>query len=553
MIPSIEAIGACVNQLLGSDAGWLILGSDNLGLAGLIILWTIALASLSSPFFMSQYRHRVLRFMRFHQVAPFPGAWWDRRRARRQGSRRPGEGPFTHALPEAMRLRRRRIALATAVAGAVFVAGTLLVSPFDADRPLTQAAGAMFVVLLLASGPALTNVRPEAATLLAWVGMGVIVPVMLTLSSMGGSADAVVLAMWLTGALQAPLVSRSLRALFVPLCVLSLGVLLGLQSIRWSFVPGQCATLNDPRYVSLAAASSIGPLLGLMAFGLCIWLALLALRGLDRLWARGYVSDISLVTLAGWCFTAALFGAYLDAQGTAPAWLWVGTLLWLLAALGSYLLVLRSLPAPRAVAPRLLVLRVFSDNPSTDDFIDAVQTRWRYAGPVLQIAGPDLAKLNVNPRSFLSFVSMSTHELFLPESPAGRDLLDDLDFAPDREGRFRVNEVFCFDSAWRSTVRQLIEFSDAVLLDLRGFERRREGTAYEIELLANGAHLGKVVAVGDAKTDWSYLDTLAASLPVRSARELRLPVTRWLVASRYIEPLLERALRSKSGHAPASA
>ena len=55
------------------------------------------------------------------------------------------------------------------------------------------------------------------------------------------------------------------------------------------------------------------------------------------------------------------------------------------------------------------------------------------------------------------FLGMRTHQLFLPGEVTKERLLSRLDLAPDREGRFRIAEAFCFDSAWRSTVQVLIE------------------------------------------------------------------------------------------------
>jgi len=94
--------------------------------------------------------------------------------------------------------------------------------------------------------------------------------------------------------------------------------------------------------------------------------------------------------------------------------------------------------------------------------------------------------------------------LFLPGEVTKERLLSRLDLAPDREGRFRIAEVFCFDSAWRSTVQVLIETSDAILLDLRGFGPQRAGTGYELAQFASLGRLDRTVVDGDATTDWSH-------------------------------------------------
>jgi hypothetical protein len=122
-----------------------------------------------------------------------------------------------------------------------------------------------------------------------------------------------------------------------------------------------------------------------------------------------------------------------------------------------------------------------------------------------------LARLNINPYEFALFLGMRIHQLFLPAEVTKEQLLSGLDLAPDREGRFRIVEVFCFDSAWRSTVQMLIETSDAILLDLRGFGPQRTGTGFELARLASLGRLDRTVVVGDATTDWSHFEALTGS------------------------------------------
>jgi hypothetical protein len=46
-----------------------------------------------------------------------------------------------------------------------------------------------------------------------------------------------------------------------------------------------------------------------------------------------------------------------------------------------------------------------------------------------------------------------------------------LDFRPDPDGRYRVNEVYCRDDTWRPALEALLESCDTVLMDLRTFRR----------------------------------------------------------------------------------
>jgi hypothetical protein len=53
-----------------------------------------------------------------------------------------------------------------------------------------------------------------------------------------------------------------------------------------------------------------------------------------------------------------------------------------------------------------------------------------------------------------------------------------------------------------------MHLSEAIVLDLRGFTRQREGTGYEIGLLAQGRLLPRVIAVRDAATSGSEVEAL---------------------------------------------
>lgn len=51
-------------------------------------------------------------------------------------------------------------------------------------------------------------------------------------------------------------------------------------------------------------------------------------------------------------------------------------------------------------------------------------------------------------------------------------------------------------------VEQLLDLSDVVLLDLRGFGPARGGTAHDVERPADRGLLPRVVVVFDEHTDW---------------------------------------------------
>jgi len=116
--------------------------------------------------------------------------------------------------------------------------------------------------------------------------------------------------------------------------------------------------------------------------------------------------------------------------------------------------------------------------------------------------------LNVDPYESMKFLANRLHELFLPSGISLPALQARLRTRPDKEGRYRINEVFCFNTAWQATVVQLMQLSDVIVLDVRNMKAERHGTGFEISQLAQRGLLSRVVAVGDCDTDWAHVDTL---------------------------------------------
>lgn len=477
-----------------------------------IMLLSLAFPIVAAPFARAAYHKLVTRFMSFRQVRSPPAAWWVRREQRSSRSALGGtvvEATTPDALASTMRHRLQRIRRATLVAYITFVVGTGL------SVPLHWGAAAEFALAAaaLGIGPALINATPRTLPR----SLTVLVIVLLTLSmtfdrfkDLGSIAFGfgLVFAFYLIGT------NRTLRALYVPLFLIGFGALAGLvaaailiKGLQRCFAP-VIDVANTNAIKQITESGMVVLLIGFIALG--IWIANRLVATLARLYERGWISDISLVFLFGMVLTAALACFWPDREDVTLTPMVAAFLIWVALTIGAYIVVLRASPWP-AGACSLLVLRVFSPNRRSERLLDQVQTGWRYAGPVLQIGGPDLARLNINPYEFVLFLGRKMHQLFLPEEVSKERLLSDLDLAPDREGRFRIAEVFCFDSAWQSSVRTLIETSDAILLDLRGFGPQRAGTGFELSQLAFLGRLDRTVIVGDATTDWSYFETLAGS------------------------------------------
>ena len=494
-------IEACWNSLPALlQKQWATMGQPTAweGLAG-VVLFGLVGAVLLAPLLQWAYVRRVQRYMGFREVQPPPRAWWDRQ-ARQLGRPPPPADDAPAPLAPSMQQREARIRRATLAAWATLAAGGLVVAPLQLDMNPWDPVMLVLFVAALGAQPALVNLRPDGSK---WWLLGSLTVVSALALWMEGDVDSDGLLgmVFLLGLPYWVSVHRSLRALAVPLTVLLGGVALGFLLALVAQLPGECLQPDgefgggDWVLTGLVLAGVVA------AFAIGLWASARMLDGLARLITRGWLSDLSVVASSGVVLiTGFMTLAADDPRVTAQARLalWV---VWTLAVLGVYAWVLRRQPLPHH-GRRLLVLRVFSKDRRTERLLDALQARWQLAGPVLQIGGPDLVKLNLDIHEVIAFVNFRLHELFQPAAVPAELLARSLDLGLDHEGRFRVNELFCFDTSWKAVVEQLLSLADVVLLDLRGFGPARGGTAHEVERLADRGLLPRTVVVFDAHTDW---------------------------------------------------
>ena len=162
--------------------------------------------------------------------------------------------------------------------------------------------------------------------------------------------------------------------------------------------------------------------------------------------------------------------------------------------------------------PRLLLLRSFSVGRRAERLFDALDKHWRRIGSVQMIAGSDLASRTIEPHETLDYVSGKLSRRFIDSPGTFARRLEERDLASDRDGRFRVNDFFCFDDTWRMVLLGLVRESDAVLMDLRGFTRANTGCIFEIHHLFASVPLDRVVfVVSDATDEALLVDTFRAA------------------------------------------
>jgi hypothetical protein len=476
-----------------------------------VLLISFAGVAVASPLVRSRYRRWVARLMTFDQVSSRPAGWWERGTASLALEGVPATATLSDgSSPEARAAQtQRRITRATLVAGGVFslfavaVADVLGEAHTAVQRMVYGASAALFAV-----GPLLTNLpyRWSRLTLGAGVLAGTVGAIVLqNLDPEMASPGDIALGAIFLGVSYFVMFHRSLRGQVVPL-FFAVGVAALVFFVPLNFIGAHASRCFE----SEAARSGVLALLiGTPFVGLGVWLGLRVLAGLIWLDERGWFSELSLASFLTLAQVALVMVAGTPAASSSSVNPIVALLplVWMGVTAGAYVWALGVTPA-RAAAPSLLILRVFAQKGRQYALLDQVQQRWRYIGPVHQIGGPDLVALNVDLDECSMFLTGRLHELFLPEATNAEQLLSQLRMGADRDGRYRVNEVFCFNTAWRSTVRQLMQSSKVIVLDLRGFTPHREGTGYEIGLLAEGGLLPRVLAVRDAATAWPEVEAL---------------------------------------------
>ncbi len=186
-----------------------------------------------------------------------------------------------------------------------------------------------------------------------------------------------------------------------------------------------------------------------------------------------------------------------------------------LAAILAVLAYVRALRLQRdwAQPQAMLLLRVFSSHRGTTQLLDDVTHRWSFIGPIHLVAGPDLARQYLEPHELLLFLRRRVREQFILSHEDLSRRLNQLEDTADPDGRFRINEFFCQDDTWQLTVDRLVERAPVILLDLRGFNSARAGTAFEVALLARKGALGRTVFLQDRHTDTQAVDAALAEVP----------------------------------------
>lgn len=312
--------------------------------------------------------------------------------------------------------------------------------------------------------------------------------------------------LWLGGQIGLPLAALLLltgsgktRAaapyLFPPLFVLAGASTLGLDVLERGFFAGFSSWLG-------ALVNVFGAIGTFVLFAIVPWvIAYWPIRAFGRWLARAYREKLfseAIYLYAGYWLVCLLTYALpssgslgLTSFATLGAWLWIPIGL----RLASPLL------KPDGAAPVLLVLRVFRRDAEVESLFDQVIEAWRYTGSVALIAGTDLASRTLEPDDLFAYMEGSIAQRFIKDDTMLKNQLAQLDTAPDADGRYRVNDFYCFDTTWQNVLMALIGRADRVLMDLRGLSENNRGCLFELKALGEANHLTKIVLLTDGDTD----------------------------------------------------
>ena len=259
-------------------------------------------------------------------------------------------------------------------------------------------------------------------------------------------------------------------------------------------------------FLAAEAFARTGGTRALATFAAVLGLGMIAVALLVRAYERKRFSDLSFQLAFLWT----VFSLWYVALGAAgPTW-WYG-----FVAIAVYGVLTRlTLPVLRREARQhrpaaLLVLRVFGAPSRSQRLFEEVGTRWRYIGPLHLIAGADSAAANLDLAEAVRYLTWRFRSLYVQDARDLERRMAALDTAPDPDGRYRVNDFFCFEDTWKPAFTRLLAVSDAVLVDLSGFTPRNQGVAFELGQLVARRPLDSFVLMTDDRTD---ADQLGATL-----------------------------------------
>jgi hypothetical protein len=172
------------------------------------------------------------------------------------------------------------------------------------------------------------------------------------------------------------------------------------------------------------------------------------------------------------------------------------------------ILLFRLLSKKEETNSKLLYLRVFDLGEKTENLFKAIETEWRYAGPIQLITGPDLAHSTVEPHEIITYLAGNLKESFSTNKSKVEQNLSNIYLKPLLDNSYQTNEMFCDNGHWKDVLVGLLKNTDIVLMDLRSFDKKYAGCSYEIKQLCYLLDLSKCLFIVDNNTNRPFLENI---------------------------------------------
>ena len=117
---------------------------------------------------------------------------------------------------------------------------------------------------------------------------------------------------------------------------------------------------------------------------------------------------------------------------------------------------------------------------------------------------------------FFEYLARRIRRQFIKDDSDLGHPLANLDLRTDPDGRYRINQFFCFANTWQNAVRLLSQQAGMVLMDLRNFSANNKGCLYELEMLREHVHPNRMLLLVDSTTDWPFVEATLHRLSTRT-------------------------------------
>lgn len=183
-----------------------------------------------------------------------------------------------------------------------------------------------------------------------------------------------------------------------------------------------------------------------------------------------------------------------------------------------------AVPAPL----RLTVLRVFESASFAD--LSELIAPWRDVGVIEYLEGKDT--IGFSPEAQRAMATGALDDLFAKSEADVRTHLRGASLVPDATLRFEQHSFQCSNDVWKAAIVDMLDRSDAVVMDLTKFSPRNKGSEWELGQLLDRVPLARVTLLVNDDTDMPLLEQLLANAARnidRTSPNLHEARARWLM------------------------